>query len=276
MHRNFFFPSSTLDNIRLNVIVLHALALIFGGIYVIYAVLQHDEISIKTQLPIGLITLAFGFFNIFAAKFRSFLLITISLLIWFSVLIYQSFSVIDPTKAAIGINMALLSLIVLITIYYNARAGLGMLILVTAFNFYRLYALEKGFINPQIASNTGIFETNVLAILSVYSCAIAGYYQYQSQRFLDALKRKKESLIDAVAELRAKESALITIINEIQHLSSEKLPLIKPNIHNCLEKLNSKDDQDFNQFLTTADSSMKYIDEVLRSIDNQIKAYELD
>jgi uncharacterized membrane protein len=274
MSFNPFYHSNTIDNIRLNVIMLHALSLVIGGLYVIYAVLQHEDVAIRSQLFTGLITLGFGFFNLFAARLRSHIIISLSLVIWFVLLIYRSFNVIDPTGAAIGINMALLSLIVLVTIYYSSWAGFSILLLITAFNFYRWYALENGLIVLEVTENTGIFETNVLAILSLYSCTIAGYYQHQSQSFLDALELEKESLIKAIAELRSKEEAIVTIISEIQQLSDEKLPLIKPNIDNYIEKLNSGSEKDFNQFLNSGDQSMQFIDEILRSIDEQIKTYE--
>lgn len=270
-----FYPSDTLENIRFNVILLHALSLVLGGLYLIYAVLQHDDIAIRSQIYTGFMTLGFGLFNIYAARIRSQLIISFSLAVWFLLLVYRSFTVIDPTQAAIGINMALLSLIVLFTIYYNSRTGLSLLIVITALNFFRWNGMEQGFLNLGLTSNTGIFETNVLAILSFYSCTIAGYYQHQSQVYLDKVEREKQSLIKAIAELRLKEEALENIIGEIKLLNDEKLPLIKPNIDNYLSKLNSENEADFSQFLNSGSQSMKYIDDILRSIDEQIKAYDI-
>lgn len=273
---NVFFPSSTLTNIRLNVILLYAFALILGGLYVDYTAMEESEFAVNGRFLTGIVTVCFGLLNIFATRIRSKVLISSSLVIWFTLLIYQSFKVLDPTQAAIGINMALLSLIILVTIYYSSKAGLSILLLITSFNFYRLYAVKNGIIAPQIADNSGIFETNLLAILSLYSCTIAGYYQYQSQLFLNKLKKKKESLTKAITELKAKEKALITIFGEIKDLSDEKLPLIKPTIYNCLQKIESGNEEDFNQILLNGSSTMKNIDEVLRSIDQQVQAYEID
>lgn len=274
MPLNLFYSSSSLDNIRFNVIILHAIALLLGGVYLIYAVLQHDDIAIRSQLIPGLLTLGFGLLNILAARAANHKLISASLVIWFVLLIYQSFNVIDPTQAAIGINMALLSLIVLVTIYYSSIAGLSILVLITMFNFYRIFAIEHGFISPMVSANTGLFETNVLAILNLYSCAIAGYYQYQSQRYLNALEVEKNALVDAITELRYKEKSIREIIDDAQKLSNEKLPVIKGNIQYYLDIINSEDEQDFKQFLNSGDNSMKQIDTVLRSIDEQIKVYD--
>lgn len=274
MRNNLFYASSSLDNIRFNVIILHAIALLLGGLYLIYAVLQHDDIAIRSQLIPGVLTLGFGLLNIIAARVANHKLISASLVIWFTLLIYQSFNVIDPTQAAIGINMALLSLIVLVTIYYSSTAGLSILLLITLFNFYRIFAIKYGLVTPLISANTGLYETNVLAILGLYSCAIAGYYQHQSQRYLHALEVEKDALVDAISDLKTKEKSLREVINEIQQLSNEKLPIIKENIDHYLGIVKSDDIQDFKHFLNTGDHSIKQIDKVLRSIDEQITVYD--
>jgi|GEM_PF-5185990 len=274
MRYNLFYSSSSLENIRFNVIILHALCLIAGGLYLVYAGFSNDDLVKSGRLILGFLTMAFGVINIVAAKIRTHFLISVSLIIWFTLLIYHSFNVIDHTLAAIGINMALLSLIVLVTIYYSSIGGMSILLLISAINIYRLIAFEYGHITPLITDSTGIFETNVLAILSLYICTIAGYYQHQAQVYLSALQSEKELLISAVSELRAKEQSLLLVFDKIQLLSKEKLPLIKPKLHHYLENINSGDEQDFKHYLKSGDASMQYIDEVLRSIDEQIKSYD--
>jgi hypothetical protein len=274
MFKSLFFPSNSLSNIKANVITLHALALLIGGAYLLYAISLHDNDAIQSQQVTAYLTITFGLFNFVAAKLKNKTAIAIGLLIWFSLLAFRSFQVIDPSFTAVGVNIAFLSLIVLLTLFYSPKVGLVFLAAVTVLNIARWTSTQYDLIQFTITENTGIFETNVLVIFSIYSCFIAGYYQYQVVKFVAKLQHEKRALSIAIGELRRKRTKLTEVVAEIEKVTYEAVPSFKPMVSNQLEILKNAKEKPVSTYSSTILSGMKDVDLLLRSIDQTMEEYD--
>lgn len=275
MLTSYFFPSNTLANIRSNVIVLHATVLFIGGFYLLYEIFKHDTDAIRSQLTLAYLTIGFGLFNFIAAKLRSQLLVSVGLLIWFFVLAYRSFVVIDPTYAAIGVNIAFLSLIILVTLYYHTIVGFSLLILITLMNTTRWFLVQNNHLDLAITVNTGIFETNFLTIFSVYSCAIAGYYQYQASSYIQKLKQEKRALSVVIGERRRSKTQLKQMLREIKEVTYKAIPSFEPKIGRFLASIEQNPNQPIDELATDTKRTMQQLDGLLREIDTNLSSFDV-
>jgi hypothetical protein len=168
------------------------------------------------------------------------------------------------------VNMAFLTVVMLFSLYFRKTAGFVVLIAVLLMNIARWYFMQEGVIKPVVTENTGRFETLFLALLTIYTIILVGYYQIQVQRLIRHLELKKQRISGALEDLRYKQLHTKNLVKDINDFAEIQVPKIKNIVEKSEEKLEKTFPADYNTILGTGTEMATSVDFLLRNIDKHI------
>lgn len=265
-----------ISDIRFNVVLLHAYALLIGGVFLFAVILPHEDPTIRSQLLPASLTIVFGLINIFAARKKHVGMVSFNLIFWFGMLLYRSFQVVDESGFGVVLNMAFLTVIMLFSIFFNKRAGFSVLATVLICNLLRWYLENKGLYEPKITENTGLVESFFLALITLYAITLIAYYQFQMYRLIKHLWTKNNRNKKLMLSLQKKRAQSSQHLKYIQQFRQKTVPEM---VEKALQEKNllglmESDDAVFNRmksFSTDMDTELRRNEQQMQ-LDTEVKS----
>lgn len=270
-----FLPSTNSQNIKVNILVLHSIALFGFGLYLIVSQLFiQNAYGGGLNYLFGGFCLFFGLISMFTASKQALILVPLNLILVLALFVYIFFNTTDPTTSSPVVLAGFVAFILLTNILYNWKVGLVVTILLVALTALRLVLLKNGSIEITIADNPAWMISINFMVIVTYCCIIVGYFGHKMRSITLIIEQKHEERLKLFRQRKADLVDISGRIENIDHIFQKKATEINKTVIEHAEVLSPETTSTYEELLEVGSKVAKSIDEVVLTINTQIQKEE--